>query len=108
MIIKNVIINVMEWLHKIPTEVAYVAIAAFGGIARYLQFYLNEGAFAWQHFIAHTLVSSFSGYMFYQFAVNILDFGPNTIPIMAGLGGWMGVEALKMLEAFVKKKLNKN
>lgn len=97
----------MEVFNKIPTEMIYVAVAAFGGIARYLQFYLNEGAFAWQHFIAHVLVSSFSGYMFFQFASNILNFSDNTIPVIAGLGGWMGVEALKMMEGLLKKKLNK-
>lgn len=97
----------MDLLHKIPTEVIYVTIAAFGGIARYLQHYLNEGAFAWQHFIAHVLVSSFSGYMFYQFATNVLNFPENTIAIFAGLGGWMGVEALKMAETIIKKKLEK-
>ena len=97
----------MEVLNKIPTEIIYVAVAAAGGIARYLQLYLNEGTFAWQHFIAHTLVSSFSGYMFYQFATNVVGMGDNTIPIVAGLGGWMGVEALKLLEATLKKKFSK-
>lgn len=97
----------MEVFNKIPTEMIYVAVAAFGGVARYLQFYLNEGAFAWQHFIAHVLVSSFSGYMFFQFASNVLNFGDNTIPVIAGLGGWMGVEALKMMEGILRKKINK-
>lgn len=97
----------MDFLSKVPAEIIYVAIAAFGGIARYLQFYLNEGAFAWQHFIAHIFVSSFSGYMFYQFATNVLNFPDNTIAIFAGLGGWMGVEALKMAEGVIRQKLNK-
>ncbi len=97
----------MDFLGKVPTEIIYVAVAAAGGIARYLQFYLNEGAFAWQHFIAHVFVSSFSGYMFYQFAVNVLSFGEATIPIIAGLGGWMGVEALKLMETMLKNKLSK-
>jgi fluoride ion exporter CrcB/FEX len=96
----------MELLNKIPTEIIYVAVAAFGGIARYLQFYLNEGAFAWQHFIAHVFVSSFSGYMFYQFATNVLNFPDTTIAIFAGIGGWMGVEALKMMETVLKRKVN--
>lgn len=97
----------MEFLTKIPTEVVYVAIAAAGGIARYLQRYLNEGTFIWQHFIAHVFVSSFSGYMFYQFSVNILSLPEGTVAVFAGLGGWMGVEALKMIESVIKKKLDK-
>lgn len=98
----------MEWFHKVPTEIVYVAVAAAGGVTRYLQFYLNEGAFAWRHFVAHVFVSSFSGYMFYQFALNVLSFGENTIPVIAGLGGWMGVEALKFLEALIRKKYGKS
>lgn len=97
----------MEFLSKIPTEVVYVTIAAVGGIARYLQRYLNEGTFIWQHFVAHIFVSSFSGYMFYQFSVNILGLPDSTLAIFAGLGGWMGVEALKMIESFFKDKLKK-
>lgn len=94
----------IELFGKVPTEVAYVFMAAVGGIARYLQSYLNEGAFAWQHFVAHTFVSAFSGYMFYQFGSNVVGLPASAMPVVAGLGGWMGVEALKMLEAFIKRK----
>lgn len=97
----------MEWLTKVPAEIVYVLVAAAGGVARYLQHYLNDGGFTWQHFIAHVIVSSFSGYMFYNFANNVLGFPDNTVAIFAGLGGWMGVEALKMLESIIKKRLDK-
>jgi hypothetical protein len=95
----------MEWLPKIPTEIVYVAVAAIGGTARYLQNYLNEGNFAWRHFAAHIFVSAFSGYMFYQFAHNILSLPDSTIPVVAGIGGWMGVEALKFLEMLLKRRM---
>lgn len=97
----------MDLFSKIPTEMIYVAMAAVGGIARYLQSYLYEGDFAWQHFIAHIIVSAFSGYMFYQFAINILGLSTNVIPIIAGMGGWMGVEALKTIETFLKSRLKR-
>ena len=97
----------MEWFTKLPTEVIYVAVAATGGIARYLQHYLNEGTFTWQHFLAHVFVSSFSGYMFYQFSVNVFGFPETTTAVFAGIGGWMGVEALKMLETIIKKRMDK-
>jgi hypothetical protein len=89
---------------KIPTEIAYVALAAAGGISRYLLLYINEGSFAWRHFIAHTIISCFSGYMFFLFGANILGFTGNGIAIIAGMGGWMGVEAMKLLEMFIRKK----
>lgn len=91
----------------LPPEFVYVMIAAIGGTARYLNIYLNEGTFAWRHFIAHVIVSSFSGYMFYHFAVDIMGAPETYISVIAGMGGWMGVEALKMLEIYLKKKLNK-
>lgn len=97
----------MEWFTKIPAEIIYVLVAAAGGVARYLQHYLNEGTFTWQHFFAHVIVSSFSGYMFYSFASGILGMPDSTVSIFAGLGGWMGVEALKMLETIIKNKIKK-
>lgn len=96
----------MEFFHRIPAEIAYVFIAAAGGISRYLLLYLNEGTFAWQHFIAHTFISCFSGYMFFLFGMNILDLEQGGVSILAGMGGWMGVEALKLMEAFIKKRLD--
>lgn len=97
----------MDLFGKIPTEIMYVIVAAAGGVARYLQHYLNDGGFTWQHFFAHVIVSSFSGYMFYNFASGILNMPNNTVAIFAGLGGWMGVEALKMLESIIKKRFDK-
>ena len=97
----------MEPFNKIPAESIYVVIAAAGGVTRYLQHYLNEGIFAWKHFTAHVFVSSFSGWMFYLFAIDIFGFPDTTVAIFAGLGGWMGVEALKMVETFIKKKIDK-
>jgi hypothetical protein len=94
----------MEMFTRIPTEIAYVIIAGAGGISRYLQLYLNEGKFAWKHFLAHTFISCFSGYMFYSFGANILDLDSRGMSILAGMGGWMGVEALKLLEAVIKKR----
>lgn len=94
----------MDLFQKIPTEIIYVFVAAFGGIARYLQHYLNDGTFYWMHFFAHIFVSMFSGYMFFHFATDIAGMPETTVAIFAGLGGWLGVEALKMMESFVKDK----
>jgi len=96
--------STMEPFNKIPAEAVYVLIAAVGGTTRYLQHYLNEGIFAWKHFLAHVFVSSFSGYMFYLFATNVFGFPDTTVAIFAGLGGWMGVEALKMIETYLRDK----
>lgn len=97
----------MEFFQKIPAELLYVVIAAIGGTARYLQHYLTEDNFIWPHFVAHIFVSMFSGYMFFHFATDIVGMPETSVAIFAGLGGWMGVESLKMLESILKKKLDK-
>lgn len=94
----------MEMFTKLPTEIAYVVLAAAGGVSRYLFIYINEGSFAWRHFIAHTFISCFSGYMFYLFGANVLGVSEGGVAIIAGMGGWMGVEALKLLESFIRSK----
>lgn len=92
---------------KLPIEIFYVFIAAFGGLTRYLQSYLQEGRFAMRHLLAHIVVSSFSGFMFYQFANNTVVISDNLAAVIAGVGGWMGVSALDFLEFLLKKKLGK-
>lgn len=94
----------MDFLNRVPAEVIYVTVAAIGGTARYLQNYLNEGDFTLRHFAAHVFVSAFSGYMFYQFAINVLGLPEQSIAVISGLGGWMGVEAIKVLEIYLKKR----
>lgn len=96
----------MEWFTKIPTEIVYVAVAAAGGIARYLQHYLNGSPFSWSRMIAHAGVACFSGYMFYSFSIDILGFPESTAAVFTGLGGWMGAEALKLLEDTLSKWIN--
>lgn len=95
----------MDFLHKVPTEILYVTIAAAGGTARYLNIYLKEGDFTLRHFVAHVFISAFSGYMFYQAALNLFGMPEGSIAIVSGLGGWMGVEALKWLEMVLKNKM---
>lgn len=93
----------MEFFKGVSVEVVYVAVAAAGGGARYLQKYLEEGKFGWSHLLVHLIVSAFSGYMFYQCAVNVLNVPETVVPVLAGMGGWMGVESLKVVETLTKK-----
>lgn len=93
-----------DFINKIPVEVMYVTIAAIGGIARYLQNYLNDGKFAVRRFMASIVVSSFSGYMFYQFALHLLNIPDNMVGVFAGIGGWMGVEAMKVIDSLIVEK----
>jgi hypothetical protein len=88
---------------NVPIEVVYVAVAATGGISRYLQKYLDGSKFTWQHLVAHGFISMFSGYMFGQ-AATYLNLGEQASFIFVGMGGFMGVRALEMLETFGRNK----
>lgn len=96
----------MEFIKHSTLEIVYVLLAAFGGMARYLQqYYLDERKFAWRHMFVHMIISAFSGYMFYQFGITMLNLPSEMMPIIAGMGGWMGVSALKFLEDALLKRL---
>lgn len=97
----------MDWFTKIPTEALYVFIAAVGGCARYLQNYIQEDEFSLKHMFAHLFVSAFSGYMFYQFSHSLSILPLNLEPVLAGMGGWMGVAALQFLEKILKNRISK-
>ncbi len=98
--------NIMEILRSFKFEFVYVTIAAMGGLARYLQKYLTDGEFRWKRLLAEMMVSSFSGYMFWQFALFVGMTAP-IVPLLVGMGGYMGAEALKFIENLLTKKLKK-
>ena len=96
-----------EHLNRIPVEVIYVSVAAVGGLTRYLQIYLSSGEFSYRKLIAHMTISAFSGYMFFLFGLNIVGVPESAAAIVAGVGGWMGADAMKALEAWLQERLNK-
>lgn len=96
-----------EFVHKVPVEVVYVSVAAAGGLARYLQVYLSSGEFSWRKLVAHLSVSAFSGYMFFKFGLDIVGMPESVAAVVAGMGGWMGADAMKLLETWMQERLNK-
>jgi len=96
-----------EFFNKVPVEALYVSVAAVGGLSRYLQIYLSNGEFSWQKLSAHLTVSAFSGYMFFQFGLNIIGIPEAASAVVAGMGGWLGADAMKLLESWMKERLNK-
>lgn len=98
--------SITETAKQVSVEGVYVAVAAAGGIARYLQKYLEEGKFGFRHLIAHTIVSAFSGYMFGEFGL-WLGMGERALFLLVGIGGYMGTESLKVIETIIKKRFTK-
>ena len=77
-------------------ETAYAIIAIIGGAARYLSGYLKGKAFKSHHFIAHLFVSGFSGYVFAHLS-NLIGLNSNSTFFIAGLGGFMGTQAIELI-----------
>lgn len=94
----------MSHINKFALELVYVAVAAIGGIARYLQIYLETGEFKFKRFVAHTFVSAFSGVMFGEAG---LFFGLENVSLflLVGMGGYMGAETLKLIERNLEKRV---
>lgn len=98
----------MDWFSKFPIEPVqfiYGAIALCGGVARYLNMYMQQGIFSWSMFCASAFVSGFSGYMFALMGQSLSMPEPMTY-MMAGLGGFFGDATLKFLYEVVKKRVN--
>lgn len=93
-----------DFLQKIRPEYIYALLAAFGGGARYLNIYLTNGKFSWGNFIANLLVSGFSGLMF-AFMAESMNFPQQILFVSAGIGGFMGHNALEFLATYIKGRM---
>lgn len=90
-------------MNKLPVEIVYGVLAMAGGMARYLTAYEKGKVFAVRYFLASTFISGFSGYMFALLGIS-LDLPTNMNFIMAGIGGFMGEQALKFVAEYITQK----
>lgn len=91
-------------MKNLPIELIYGILAIAGGVSRYFNTYNQSGAFAWKHFVASVFISGFSGYMFALLGIS-MDLPQPFLFMMAGTGGFMGEQALKVVAEYVTKKL---
>lgn len=91
-------------MKHLPIETFYAVLATMGGVSRYLNEYNKNGNFSWRHFIASTFISGFSGYMFALLGISLALPQPFLF-MMAGIGGFMGEQALKYLADYITKKI---
>lgn len=96
----------MEWLRNVPVEIAFVGIAVFGGVARYLNGYTNGAPFKLSIFVASSIAAGFSGWMFALFGVT-MDLPQEMLFVMAGTGGFFGEQTLKYIMESVTNKFDK-
>jgi hypothetical protein len=93
-------------MKEVPVEVIYGALAVTGGVARYLNSFVNGQKFKFSIFIASAVVAGFSGFMFALLG-GTMNLPQPLISVMAGVGGFFGDQTLKfIMEYIVKKKLS--
>jgi len=82
----------------------YGFVAIVGGCARYLVGYTEGKRFNFRIFTASAFVSGFSGWMFALMGLS-LGMPQYFIYIMAGVGGFMGEQALNLIVEYVNTKI---
>ena len=93
----------VEYSNNVITETIYVLVSAMGGVAKYLNEYMNTGKFHLGMFVANIFLSGFSGIMFKLFGES-LGLNHNMLFMLAGVGGFMSSSALSLLANVVAKK----
>lgn len=88
----------------VPVGVMYTVLAMIGGTARYLVQYTKGTPFKLTMFVSNILISGFSGYMFAIFGTS-MDFPPHMLVVMAGIGGFLGVNAIELIVEHISKKV---
>jgi len=89
---------------NIPVTFIYGVIAIAGGCARYLTGYVEGKRFKLSIFLASAFVSGFSGWMFAYMGLS-LALPQYMVYIMAGVGGFMGEQTMKLIVEYVQTKI---
>ena len=84
-------------------EIVYGILAIAGGVARYLNSYVNGQKFKLGIFFASAVVAGFSGFMFALLG-GTMNLPQTLISVMAGVGGFFGDQTLKFIMEYVTKK----
>ena len=92
--------------NNIPVEILWIILAIFGGIARYLDTYLTgKEIFSFSKVLATMFVCGFTGFICAQIFLLIY---PSWALVSAGIGGYLGTEAIKTIVPLWKARLPSN
>lgn len=92
---------------KFPIEILFAIIAIAGGIARYLNSFVNGEPFKFSIFLASAFVAGFSGMMFYYLGLT-MDLPTPFLAMMAGTGGFFGEQTMKYIMEYITHKAGKD
>ncbi len=93
----------MEPYKHFPVEMIYGFVAIAGGVARYLNGYVNGQRFKLSIFLASAFVAGFSGYMFALLGTS-MNMPQGFLYMMAGAGGFFGEQTMKFIMEYITKK----
>lgn len=93
-----------DYAPQIITAIIFGAIAVAGGVARYLNGYINGVPFRFAAFCASVFVSGFTGYMLALVGLS-MNFPEPVLFIMAGTGGFLGDQAMKFVMEWLSGKV---
>lgn len=96
----------MDEMKGLPIELVYGVVAVVGGVARYLNGYVNGEGFKLSVFLASAFVSGFGGFMFALLGQS-LQMPEGMLWVMAGIGGFFSDQTLKYILEFLTKKVSK-
>ncbi|MGF6428220.1 phage holin family protein [Bradyrhizobium elkanii] len=99
----------MDWLQHFlrqlePVQFIYGIVATCGGVARYLTGIADGKAFSLTVFIASAFVAGFSGWMFALLGMS-LNMPQSMVFMMAGTGGFMGEQTMKLIAEYLQAKI---
>ena len=89
-------------MSNLPSEIWYAAVAMAGGFAKYVHDSVTHETFNVWKAIAQIIISGFSGLMLSWF-MSTLGVNGKGLFLAAGIGGWMGVQALDVVSKRVLK-----
>lgn len=79
----------------------WFCLSILGGVAKYLNEYLTSGkSIVFGQLAAKSIISAFSGYMFAEFMSKV---NAEWTTIAAGMGGFLGVQAIEYIWTKLKK-----
>lgn len=101
----------MDLIHALiksvePVQYLYGIVAVVGGVARYLTGTKNGVPFSFSIFMASAFVAGFSGWMFAQVGTS-MRMPQELLFIMAGTGGFMGEQTMKLIAEWLQGKVAK-
>ena len=99
----------IQHLHEFAVDIGIST--AFAGLCGALAYGVKreEGKpFKWSEFLLHTAISAVCGAISFVLLHDLCGFAPTVCGSLSGISGWMGTRLLRLVEAYLTKRLSAN